>query len=291
LENELRWLAVAASHVTLATPLPVLRGEPSSSYAWPWMIASFIEGISGDEVDDETLFGSAGTLATFMRELHLKAPDNAPRNPWRSVSLTERSRDLETRLADLRGDIDTAHAATLFERACAAPPWSEPTAWLHGDLHPGNLVYQDGRLAGAVDFGDICAGDPATDLAGALLTLPYDALETFFAAYGVTEDATLARTIGWAVVFGTMMVGLGRASRPRYMRVGRRALENASRLSETSSWLVKLNACSRFPRSVARGSPTMSTREYSQRSRSLLDALSVGVPPSTPLSKVMVPRV
>ena len=234
MENELRWLAVAASHVTLATPLPVLRGEPSSSYAWPWMIASFIEGVSGDEVDDETLFGSAGALATFMRELHVTAPGNAPRNPWRSVSLTERSRDLETRLADLRTVIDTALAATVFEHACAAPPWGETDTWLHGDLHPGNLVYRDGRLVGAVDFGDICAGDPATDLAGALLTLPYDALETFFAAYGVPDDATLARAIGWAVVLGTMMVSLGRVSRPRYMRVGERALANATRLSRTS---------------------------------------------------------
>jgi aminoglycoside phosphotransferase (APT) family kinase protein len=103
--------------------------------------------------------------------------------------------------------------------------------WLHGDLHPGNLIYRDGHLVGVVDFGDLCAGDPATDLAGALLTLPYDALQTFFAAYGSTDDATIARTIGWAVVFGTMMVGLGRTSRPRYARVGRRALENASRLS------------------------------------------------------------
>ena len=87
---------------------------------------------------------------------------------------------------------------------------ASPLVWLHGDLHPGNLVYRDGRLVGVVDFGDVCAGDPATDLAGALLTLPYDALETFFAAYGVTDDAMLARTVGWAVVFGTMMIGLGR---------------------------------------------------------------------------------
>jgi aminoglycoside phosphotransferase (APT) family kinase protein len=195
------------------------------------MIASLIDGISGDEVDDETLFGCAGTLATFMRELHVTAPGNAPRNPWRSVSLTARSRDLETRLTDLRGEIDTALAMTLFERACAAPPWGEPDTWLHADLHPGNLVYQDGRLVGAVDFGDICAGDPATDLAGALLTLPYDALETFFAAYGDPDDATLARTIGWTVALGTMMVSLGRVSRPRYRRVGQRALENATRLS------------------------------------------------------------
>jgi aminoglycoside phosphotransferase (APT) family kinase protein len=232
LENELRWLAVVASHVSLATPLPVRRGEPSSTYPWPWMIATFIDGLSGDEVADDVLFGSATALGTFLSELHVSAPPDAPMNPWRSVSLSERARDLETRLADLSDDIDALEAASLFERARDAPSSSAPATWLHGDLHPGNLVYRDGRLAGVLDFGDICAGDPATDLAGALLTLPHAALETFFAAYRDTDDALLARTIGWAVVFGTMMIGLGR-ERPRYMKVGRRALDNAARFSNT----------------------------------------------------------
>jgi aminoglycoside phosphotransferase (APT) family kinase protein len=230
LENELRWLAVVANDVTLATPLPLRPGVPNSTYPWPWMVASFIDGVAGDEVDDETLFGSAEALAAFMRELHVTAPDIAPRNPWRSVALTERAHDLEARLGDLRSDVDTENASILFERACAAPQWEGPAMWLHGDLHPGNLVFRDGRLVGVVDFGDLCAGDPATDIAGALLTLPYDALEAFFAVYDVT-DATLARAIGWAIIFGTMMVSLGQASRPRYLKVGRRALENATRLS------------------------------------------------------------
>jgi aminoglycoside phosphotransferase (APT) family kinase protein len=233
LENELRFLAVAASHVTLATPLPIRRGAPNSTFPWPWMIATYIEGTSGDQVEDRALFGSDQALGSFMRELHTTAPRDAPRNPWRSVSLAERALDLETRLTELRGDMDTTVARSLFERACVASPWDEPATWLHGDLHPGNLIYRGDQLVGVVDFGDLCAGDPATDLAGALLTLPYDALETFFATYGWIDDATVTRTIGWAVVFGTMMVGLGRTSRPRYMRVGRRALENAARLSTT----------------------------------------------------------
>ena len=179
------------------------------------------------------LYIGGGVAPLFMRELHVRAPDDAPKNPWRSVPLAERAHDFERRLADLRLDVDTASASELFELACSAPPRDEPTVWLHGDLHPGNLIFRDGHLVGVVDFGDICAGDPATDLAGALLTLPYASLETFLAAYGDVVDATYARTIGWAVVLGSMMVGLGRA-RPRYMKVGRRALENAARLS---TWL------------------------------------------------------
>ncbi len=231
LENELRWLGIAAGDVTLATPLPVLAGSPCASFAWPWMIASWIEGASGDEVDDEWLRGSASPLATFLRELHVTAPDGAPMNPWRSVPLAERASDLKSRLQLLRSDIDTSRAWSLFEWASTSAPWRSAPTWLHGDVHPGNLVFREKQLVGVVDFGDLCAGDPATDLAGGLLTLPYDELAPFFAAYGVSDDAMLARTIGWAVLFGAMMVGLGRASRPRCMRLGQRALANAAGLA------------------------------------------------------------
>ena len=44
---------------------------------------------------------------------------------------------------------------------------------MHGDLHPANLLVDDGgALAGVIDFGDITAGDPATDLAVAWMLLP-----------------------------------------------------------------------------------------------------------------------
>jgi aminoglycoside phosphotransferase (APT) family kinase protein len=195
------------------------------------LITSWIEGVSGDEVDDEWLLGCATALATFLRELHTTAPNEAPNNPWRSVSLSQRATDLESRLKQLGSVVDTSSAWALFEWATTSTPWSSPPTWLHGDVHPGNLVFREQQLAGVVDFGDLCAGDPATDLAGALLTIPYEKLATFFDVYGVKQDATLARAIGWAVLFGTMMAGLGRASRPRYMRVGQRALDNASRLA------------------------------------------------------------
>ena len=42
--------------------------------------------------------------------------------------------------------------------------WSGPPVWIHGDLHPCNLLVTDGRLSAVLDFGNLTAGDPATDL-------------------------------------------------------------------------------------------------------------------------------
>jgi aminoglycoside phosphotransferase (APT) family kinase protein len=86
---------------------------------------------------------------------------------------------------------------------------------------------RDGALVGVIDFGDLCAGDPATDLAGGLLALPGESLDSFFHAYGDLDEATRRRTLGWAVHFGLMFLLLGESDEPTYGRIGRRALSNA----------------------------------------------------------------
>ncbi|MGI5439901.1 phosphotransferase [Streptomyces shenzhenensis] len=46
-----------------------------------------------------------------------------------------------------------------------------PALWLHGDLHPAILTV-DGAFCDVIDFGDLCAGDPACDLAASWVLLP-----------------------------------------------------------------------------------------------------------------------
>jgi aminoglycoside phosphotransferase (APT) family kinase protein len=231
IENELRWLPVVARNVTMQTPLPHLRGVPSELFAWPWLIATWVDGVPGDEINLNNVAPPINDLAGFMREIHTDAPPEAPRNPYRGVALIERSAMFDARVASLDEVIDVATARNLWTTCLAAPSFKGAPRWLHGDLHPGNTLYRDGALVGVVDFGDLCAGDPATDLAGALMSLPFDALGAFFEAYGVVDAATLWRTIGWATLFGVFMASLGVSDRLSYFAVGQRSLDNAARLA------------------------------------------------------------
>lgn len=80
-----------------------------------------------------------------------------------------------------------------------APDWTGPSVWLHGDLHPANILTKDGNFCGVVDFGDLCAGDPACDLAAGWLLLPDGAIDRFHQSYSSAADtATLRRARGWA---------------------------------------------------------------------------------------------
>jgi aminoglycoside phosphotransferase (APT) family kinase protein len=232
LRNELRWLGQVAGHVSLQTPLPLLAGVPNSDFPWPWSISTWIDGVPGDEIAFKERGRSAVSLATFLQQVHVDAPPDAPRNPYRSVTLAARSAKFEGRLDELRDVLDHQKTLALWMKFRDVPIKDGPARWLHGDFHPGNTIYRDGELVGVVDFGDLCAGDPATDLAGGLMSLPYDELAEFFRAYGLNDEVMLQRTIGWAVFFGVMMVYLGAHDRPSYLSVGHNALSNATRLAE-----------------------------------------------------------
>lgn len=228
LANELRWLDTAAGHVSLATPLPLRGGAPGHGYPWVWSIGAWIDGAPGDEVDVAVRSDSAARLASFLRELHRPAPPDAPRNPVRGGPLAGRDAAFTENLTRVADAVDTSALRGLWQRAIAAGPYQGPPLWLHGDPHPANTVYDHGRLVGVIDFGDLCAGDPACDLASGFLSLSGGALATFLAAYGGVDLGTAWRSLGWAVHFGVIMTSLALGGSPSYGPIGALALSNAA---------------------------------------------------------------
>jgi aminoglycoside phosphotransferase (APT) family kinase protein len=126
---------------------------------------------------------TAVQLREFLTALDQPAPDDAPLNPFRT-SLASRSDVYAERLQRCERHIEHAPAFAIWHAAIAAPEWSGPSVWLHGDLHPGNLVMNEGQLAVVINFGDLTAGDPAVDLAVAWMLWP----ETLRSVFRVTVD-------------------------------------------------------------------------------------------------------
>jgi aminoglycoside phosphotransferase (APT) family kinase protein len=168
----------------------------------------------------------APVFAAFLRALHRPAPADAPRNPVRGVPLAERAPVAEGRLARLAAatDLVTPQLRALWAAALAAPP-DHPAVWLHGELHPRNLLVEDGALSAVIDWGDITAGDPATDLAAVwMLFEDPQARAACLAAYGPAPPATLARARGWAIHLGATLLETGLVDEPRHAAIGERTL-------------------------------------------------------------------
>ena len=204
LDNEQRWQAEATAPLRLPTPTIVWRGRPHEVFPYPWNVTTWIEGEIALRTGPITSLSAAATLGAALRDLHRSAPHDAPVNPFRGVPL-ERRHESFTLQNERDGD---GWLARHFAHGLRATPFAGQPRWLHGDLHGGNLVLRDGELAGLIDFGDLCAGDPACDLGGALLALhptTWGALTDCYRADGPTWQ----RAFGWLAFFIAAHLGIG----------------------------------------------------------------------------------
>ncbi|WP_153813697.1 aminoglycoside phosphotransferase family protein [Streptomyces sp. SUK 48] len=238
--KEHTWLPVLAPRLPLPVPVPQRLGAPSARFPRPWIVTTWVPGAPGDQAPATRGPAAADALGAFLTALHRPAPEDAPTGRERGGPLAPLAGRFEHGLASaveqgLLPDPETVRAMrSLWADAVAAPAWSGPAVWLHGDLHPANVLTADGTFCGVIDFGDLCAGDPACDLAAAWTLLPDGALDRFHTAYrpgyraardpghvpapGPAPDtATLRRARGWALLraLGCLLIGeAGRRGRP-----------------------------------------------------------------------------
>lgn len=214
IEQEQRWLPVLAPRLPLAVPAPLRVGIPGCGFPWPWSIAPWFPGQTALLAPPHDAIASAARLRDFLRALHQPAPENAPHNPWRGVTLAARTPLLVDHLQRLDDLVDRTAVLALWDRVLAAPPRSGPPVWIHGDLHPGNLVVRDGRLSAVIDFGDLTAGDPATDWSVFWMTAAqWTPLESAIEALSTIDDHTAMRARGWALALGISILSSSRDDR------------------------------------------------------------------------------
>jgi aminoglycoside phosphotransferase (APT) family kinase protein len=212
LRHEQKWLPVLAERLPLPVPVPVRIGEPSELFEHPWMVMRWVAGEPADRTPI-TRAESAESLAAFLAALHHDAPDDAPANPRHAGPSAVQPGDFEWWLDKIEGHPSADDALAVWQKAAAAPVWQGAPQFLHGDLHPANVIVRDGGLAGVVDFGDMGAGDPAIDLSAAWILLPAGSANRFFEAYGRADEADIARARGWAVMRALNLISIGRAGR------------------------------------------------------------------------------
>lgn len=162
-EHEQRWLPELAPSLPLPIPTPTYSGRPAFGFPWAWSIVPWLPGIPFAHAPRPSTERLMGDLAGFLNALHTPAPEDAPDNPQRGGLLADRSERVHDQI-DQIPNIDTETLHALWDELVETPTWGGDAIWLHGDLHPLNVLVRGGRLSAVIDFGDITSGDPATDL-------------------------------------------------------------------------------------------------------------------------------
>jgi aminoglycoside phosphotransferase (APT) family kinase protein len=130
--------------------------------------------------------------------------------------------ELAPRLARL-GDRVTPTHKRIWQAGLDAPHVAEPCL-IHGDLHPRNILAENGKLTGIIDWGDMCAGDLAVDLSG-LWGLFADASARQAVLTHYRADETMrARAMARAFYIGVVLLDSGLVDHPEHAEIGQTIL-------------------------------------------------------------------
>ncbi|MEU1331402.1 aminoglycoside phosphotransferase family protein [Streptomyces sp. NPDC005865] len=224
-EREQAWLPRLAPALPVAIPVPLGKGRPGEGYPYPWSVFRWLEGATPDpdrELAEPVRFGR--DVAEFVTALRAVDPAGAPA-AYRSGPLAERDDETRAVLAALGDAVDGPAATAVWEAALDAQAWPGPPVWVHGDLQPGNVLVERGRLGAVIDFGCMGTGDPAVDLISAWYLMNAEARESFRATLGpATDDAMWARGRGWALTIALMELSYYHRTNPVMARIARRVV-------------------------------------------------------------------
>lgn len=230
--KERRWLPVLAPLLPLPVPTPVRFGEPSERFPRHWTVMTWVPGEPLDRGSISRGAHAADALAGFLRALHVEAPADAPVARDRGAHPRDCAGGFEHFFRAVAPDDIAAGVRAVWDDAVAAPAWEGPPVWVHGDLHPANVVVSDGTLSGIVDFGDMFAGDPAWDLAAAWVLLPAGTASRFFDVYARADEAAIRRARGLAAMKSLFLMLMGQhgdrglpGGKPHWGPAGRAALD------------------------------------------------------------------
>lgn len=228
-EAEQRWLPVLAPVLPLPVPAPIALGAASLGYPWSWSIVRHIPGTPAIEGARLDAARCAPVLGRFLAALHAVAPPDAPRSTLRGVPLAARAGTFDELVVELAGDTALDAAKRSWELGLGAPNYEGAPRWVHGDLHPGNVVVgEDGSLAGVLDFNDLNAGDPATDVAACWLFFDPPDVAAALERYGRADPDLVARAKGWVALFSLLYLSIAREGHAGFERVGRDALRRVA---------------------------------------------------------------
>ena len=226
-EREQRWLPTLAAQLPLMIPAPIAGGKPDSAYPWVWSVHPWLPGEDAASVRVYDLSIAARDLGGFLRALGridaAGGPAAGRANSGRGVPLALLDRRVRHDVAALGHEIDGTAVLAAWDEALAAPLHVGAGAWVHGDLHPSNLLVSDGRIVGVLDFGLMGVGDPACDLFVAWSFLDAASRKVFREVVEADESAWL-RGRGWAIFSAIIALAFYLRTNPTLCAMSRRTL-------------------------------------------------------------------
>ena len=225
IQNEQMFLSKYGKDLPIPVPEVLHFGKPGSTYPFHWSISNYLLGETATV--EKPSSDQAERFASFLKTLHGFNTEGISINPYRSTPLSNRKQDIAAKLDQLEEKTQLINQGIrqIWTDAleCQVP---EKKVVIHGDLHARNILLFQSRFSGIIDWGDVCQGDPATDLASIwMLFKKKEDRDGILDMYGADEELRI-RAKGWAVLFGVLLLSIGIANNDTHQLIGEFTLKN-----------------------------------------------------------------
>lgn len=193
--------AIESEAISSLVTTPSVRhvGQPHEVFPYDWAVLEWIDGTDAwaarAQLDGLPLHALAEDLAGAVVTIGAaNIGDVRPRPPGaRGGPMRPLLERLDWHLTSPEWNapslVDVAAVRRLADQALEVADEPVESTFVHGDLIPGNLLVEEGRLAAIIDWGGAGSGDPAQDLAPAWAVLTASERDTFRTAVGAQEAA------------------------------------------------------------------------------------------------------
>jgi aminoglycoside phosphotransferase (APT) family kinase protein len=230
--REMMMLPQIAPRLPFAIPDAAYPGKPTDLFPWPWFGSHLIPGQEIHErgLPDDGREHLARDLGVFLGTLHrIPAPVDAdlPVDPNGRADMSARVPRTRATLQELDPTGALAARAGEILDAAESLPWSDDLVLAHGDLHLRHTLIDDqGRLAGIIDWGDVCRSAAGIDLSLYWSLFLPPARRAFRAAYGEISEGSLTRARVLALSLSALLALYGRDQKmPGLQREAIRGIE------------------------------------------------------------------
>jgi aminoglycoside phosphotransferase (APT) family kinase protein len=205
-----------------ATPEPVAIGEPGPGYPMPWSVQTWLPGaVATPDGQSEAFAHDLTEFIDGVRAIDTRGRTFSGEN--RGGHLPDHDAWMETCLGRSEGLLDVPALRRLWA-AFRELPREGGDVMTHGDLIPGNLLVDGGRLTGVIDVGGLGPADPALDLVAAWHLLEPGPRRAFRADLRC-GDLEWARGAAWAFEQAMGVAWYYVETNPAMSHMGRRTLE------------------------------------------------------------------
>lgn len=202
--NESIYLQKIQSSLSFEIPYHMKLGKPSEYYDLHWSINKWVDGEGLNQLKKESLNLKeiAKDLAKFLNELHKVDIENgitpSKDNFHRGGDLAVYNDEMINALSKIEDKNYRRKVEKVWIDALNTDT-SKKQTWIHGDFAVGNILLNNNKVSGIIDFGQMAVGDFSCDLVIAWNFFDEQSCKIFFSGIKNITSSHILKAKGWAI--------------------------------------------------------------------------------------------